>query len=641
MKKERIEKEKQRMEKERIEKERIEKERREKERRENERKENERKEKERLENERKENERKEKERLENERKEKERLEKERKEKERIEKERIEKESEEKERLTDEKMEELRFRTARKDKNLISKEKLKNKYSEAKTIKEILTKDNLSKEASNINTDHTNYKYKYLTNRNKKILLPNYTEEKIGGANIIKVKKSIFSSNSSENIKKEFPKENKKEINIENEDREKTSYKSLRFSSNKSKLTESSSAAYFNRQKNKEEERQKKLFWSNMHSPNEQKSDLKEEESLIKNKLIIERMKNKKLKLGEMKEQKSEPIFKKHFLKEEKEKDEIKKDLFNKEDIQKNTIKEEYIFEIPKKSILDQDKEMKSPKEKYKLKLSKRNQEENIKLKSQLSGEIEPKKKDKFRIFKKDDINKITLKHKKNKQIFQKSDNESQQTEKDKDKDKEKSEEELSSKYYQKKKESKEFYKDNESEIESKKLNKNNLNVQTDEDLVENLKQKLTESIFNSSNKKLKIKGYKDKMLNLSEERDEYANKEQNLDNLTISKNGLGSKIKIFRCVVWKNTNPDMNEDILKTIMHYRNRSQGGNKSFIMKFPKGLNLKENFSTNNLLEQIKTEENNIENESNNDNKISKFRLKKNKSYASLYKRSYYKK
>ena len=78
----------------------------------------------------------------------------------------------------------------------------------------------------------------------------------------------------------------------------------------------------------------------------------------------------------------------------------------------------------------------------------------------------------------------------------------------------------------------------------------------------------------------------------------------------------------------------MNEDILDTILRYRNRSQGLNKTVIMKIPL-----------NNLEQTKNEDNNIKNDNNtsntikndnntsNTNNISTFRIKNSKSYANL--------
>ena len=564
----------------------------------------------------------------------EKFEKERKEKEKMEQKRLEMErlENEKEKLEKEKIEREKLKKEikeRKDIDLFGKEisiikendyKNKNKYLEAQKIKG-KSKDNLSKETNNLYSEYNNYKLNQFktNNKNKIIFLPNYNEEKKEGEKLIKVKRFLI-SNSSENIRNEFPKKIQKEINKE-EVGEKPSFNSLRFSTNKSKLTESSTA-YFINQKKEEETGNKKIYWNNLKTPNEQKSDIKNEESLIKNKLIIDRMKKEKLKFSEIKDLNSETLKTKNFKKEE-----IKKDLFDKEENQKNIINKEFTFEVPKKSKINLEEQNKEVQEtekekgKYNLKLSKKT-DENLILKHQTSGEIEQKKKDKFKIFKKDDINKITSKHKKSKKFLEKP-------------EKEKSEKELSSKFSKKKRESKEvdkYNESNESELDSKKFYKKNLNIQTKEELNENVKQKLKESIFNN-NRELKIKGYKDKMTNLSEEKDQYINKEKNLDDLSISKNGLSTKLRIYRCVVWKNTDPDMNEDILETINHYRNRSQKGNKNFINKLPQRLHFQGYFSANNIFEQIKTEENHIENESNNNN-FKKFRLTNAKSYANLY-------
>ena len=106
--------------------------------------------------------------------------------------------------------------------------------------------------------------------------------------------------------------------------------------------------------------------------------------------------------------------------------------------------------------------------------------------------------------------------------------------------------------------------------------------------------------------------------------------------MSYSRNGLSTNIKIYKCVIWKNSDPNINEDILKTIMHYRNRSQG-NKSFIMKLPDDLDLEKNLSNNKLF-QNKNEDNNGIKNINPSNII--FRIKPSKSYVNLYKRSYYK-
>ena len=98
-------------------------------------------------------------------------------------------------------------------------------------------------------------------------------------------------------------------------------------------------------------------------------------------------------------------------------------------------------------------------------------------------------------------------------------------------------------------------------------------------------------------------------------------------------NGLSSKIKIFKCVIWKNSDPNINEDILKTILHYRNRSHGENKSFIMKLPDGLDFESKVSDDNF---AKNQENNLN--VNNSLNIN-VPIKHSKSIVNLYKKSYY--
>ena len=80
----------------------------------------------------------------------------------------------------------------------------------------------------------------------------------------------------------------------------------------------------------------------------------------------------------------------------------------------------------------------------------------------------------------------------------------------------------------------------------------------------------------------------------------FIQKTQNInDTLQLNKN-LPLKIKIFKCVVYKNTDPNLNEEIIKDILHKRNKSQGRNESLILKLPQGFFTEEN-------NEIKNEEN----------------------------------
>ena len=146
-------------------------------------------------------------------------------------------------------------------------------------------------------------------------------------------------------------------------------------------------------------------------------------------------------------------------------------------------------------------------------------------------------------------------------------------------------------------------------------------------------------MINSNIKKIN-KIYKNINFSEDDENGNIINKGRNLNNLSYSRNGLMTNIKIYKCVIWKNSDPNINEDILRTIMHYRNRSQG-NKSFIMKLPDDIDFEKNLS-NNKIEQNKNEDNinNIKDNNHSNSNIS-FRIKPSKSYVNLYKKSYYKK
>ena len=284
--------------------------------------------------------------------------------------------------------------------------------------------------------------------------------------------------------------------------------------------------------------------------------------------------------------------------------EIKNKLTKKEEIKENTFKD-YFIEVPKRSekILDHNNTNTTNIETFKGK---------FKL-SKIKDDTENKKKNEYKIFKKEEIDKISSRYSKKKFV-------------------EKSIKDLISP-------SKEKENGNDIELIINKSKKQNLNLQSDEEIEENINQKFKKSMINNNIKKInKI----NKNINFSEddENENIINKGRNLNNLSYSRNGLMTNIKIYKCVIWKNSDPNINEDILRTIMHYRNRSQG-NKSFIMKLPDDIDFEKNLS-NNKIEQNKNEDNinNIKDNNHSNSNIS-FRIKPSKSYVNLYKKSYYKK
>ena len=76
---------------------------------------------------------------------------------------------------------------------------------------------------------------------------------------------------------------------------------------------------------------------------------------------------------------------------------------------------------------------------------------------------------------------------------------------------------------------------------------------------------------------------------INDKRTQYTNKPKKINDLILGTDGLPTKIKIYKCVIYKNTEPDLTEEMIKDIIHKRNKSQGINNSFIIKLPKGMYL----------------------------------------------------
>ena len=106
----------------------------------------------------------------------------------------------------------------------------------------------------------------------------------------------------------------------------------------------------------------------------------------------------------------------------------------------------------------------------------------------------------------------------------------------------------------------------------------------------------------------------------------YTENKNIINDILESRKDLPLKIKIFKCVVFKNTDPNLNEDMIKDIIHKRNKSHGLDGSVIIKLPKGFDIGEN----NEPEEIK----NIENIKYKKKKVYKIKkLKGSKSTAVL--------
>ena len=82
----------------------------------------------------------------------------------------------------------------------------------------------------------------------------------------------------------------------------------------------------------------------------------------------------------------------------------------------------------------------------------------------------------------------------------------------------------------------------------------------------------------------------------------YIQKNQNMDDILLLNKNLPLKIKIYKCIIYKNTDPNINEEMIEDIIHKRNKSLGRNDSFIFKLPKGFYTEENNVNQNTEEKI---------------------------------------
>ena len=298
--------------------------------------------------------------------------------------------------------------------------------------------------------------------------------------------------------------------------------------------------------------------------------------------------------------------------------EINKNINDEIDLGQNvSIKEKYLKKKLKNNLEENEEETnykekknenilaETPKGRFRFKFSKE-EEPTLEKTNKLNKyeEVVEVKSDEFKgkMFKKDQIDKL----KSNKYLLDNAEKESNQSVK--------TEEE--SKLYKKKKVMK---KEKEDEIEligkgfgKNRFNKKDLNLKTDEEEIdESLKEDLKYSELNKKGKmryeneseetdENKTKKYKKQKVNISIDGDEYGERlfsESNIDNGILHKKGLPTKIKIYKCVVWKNNDPDLTEEVIKSLFHKRNKSQGLNSSFIMKLPDGMNLEETIFSDN--------------------------------------------
>ena len=110
----------------------------------------------------------------------------------------------------------------------------------------------------------------------------------------------------------------------------------------------------------------------------------------------------------------------------------------------------------------------------------------------------------------------------------------------------------------------------------KGLFKKNLQIETEEDNIEltetndkNIKNLLSESELNNKKKPL-------------------LQSESNISDIFSSERILPLKIKIFKCIIYRNTEPTLNEEKIREIFHKKNKSLGIEKSLIIKLPEDFN-----------------------------------------------------
>ena len=68
----------------------------------------------------------------------------------------------------------------------------------------------------------------------------------------------------------------------------------------------------------------------------------------------------------------------------------------------------------------------------------------------------------------------------------------------------------------------------------------------------------------------------------------YFQTEKILDDKTQQRRDLPLQIKVFKCIIYRNTDPSLDEEIVLDIIHKRNKSQGLDKNIIIKIPEENN-----------------------------------------------------
>ena len=118
---------------------------------------------------------------------------------------------------------------------------------------------------------------------------------------------------------------------------------------------------------------------------------------------------------------------------------------------------------------------------------------------------------------------------------------------------------------------------NGKELKNNKFNKMNFNIITTQENKENLIEKYKYSKVDNKIKKRNV---------IEEVYDYYddINKKTNYNSLSYSKRSYPTRLKLYKCVFWRYSDYDINNDILETVNRYRTRSQSSNnrKSFSQK-----------------------------------------------------------
>ena len=149
------------------------------------------------------------------------------------------------------------------------------------------------------------------------------------------------------------------------------------------------------------------------------------------------------------------------------------------------------------------------------------------------------------------------------------------------------------------------YTDREAKLKER-MAKKKINIKTDfyNKNEEEEESETYDSKYKSKRNKKKYINYFDEDNEEGEEYDYYKSKMRNLkirNKSTLQSHlsesfikGVPTKIKIYKCVVWKNTDPTIDEETIKHILHRNNSQLLKHGGFIVKLPQTRTYKSNHS-----------------------------------------------